>query len=501
MLNRSARAILSFLNDLLHQLTKAFIALVIAPLIVANLGTNVFGAWKLIEKTTNFLTLANFKPLPLLQLSLAKDISNEDFTYKQQQVGCATAILVLTLPIMLLSSCLLFYFKSTFIPVSTEISDQVDITLLLMLLYTAISPFCYLPSHIVKGLNMHYLRFGLSSITAVVTALLQYAVVTQGYSLPWFAIIAYFPLLTAGTINCLILAKHVPEIIQLIWPLAGLIRLYFKKNLWMLLVDLFRSIFGMADLIVIGIYFGTTAAAIYTLTKTLINFLFLPVNSLFASALPGIGDLIGRKAQKTLQQLHSEQTNVAIFLGFIIAMIVMFFNAPFVQLWIDEKHFGGEILSRWFIVASVIEILVKIEANYLDAFLKLKRQAFCLGPAAMAYLIFIVLLEPLFAWNAVPMAQIISQITLIILYWTRFKDCLPSTLSSRARSVLRPLSIAFVLSYSASWLKLPAIHNWLELFTQAFGIATAAAIFGWFLILQKNDRKTLIARLLKTIGK
>ncbi|MFI3190720.1 hypothetical protein BCS42_05805 [Crenothrix sp. D3] len=501
MLNRSARAILSFLNELLLQLTKAFIALVIAPLIIANLGTNVFGAWKIIDRTTGFLSLGSFRPIELLPLSLAKDISNEDITYKQQQIGCTIAILVLTLPIVLTLACLLFHFKNTFIPISTEISDQVDLTLLIMLVYAVISPFFYVPRHIIKGMNMYYMRFGVSSTTTAITALLQYAVVSHGYTLPWFSATLYFPMFAGAAIDCAILAKNIPTIIQLVWPSAITTLLFFKKNLWMLLVDSCRCVFGMADLILIGLYFGVDATAIYSLTKTLVAFLFMPVHTLFSAALPGLGDLAGRKAQKTLLQLRTEQINVAIFFSFIIGVIVMFFNAPFVQLWIDEKHFGGEILSRWFIIASIIETLAKVEANYLDAFLNLKKQALCLAWATMTYLGIIVFFEPVLAWNVVPIAQIISQILLIILSWTRLSDSLKSETSHLARTVLRPLSIAIILGYSVSWVQLPAIKNWIELFIQAFGIATIAGIVSWFMILQKNDRKTLITRLLKTIGK
>lgn len=493
-LNRSARAALSFLNELLNHLSYAFIGLVISPLIVANLGTDVFGAWKIIDKATTFLTLANFKPFGYLQLSLAKNISSDDFTYKQQLVGSAIAILILTLPIMLTLSYLVFTFRDIFMPVSIEISNQVDLALLLALFFTILSSFCWLPDYIVRGLNMHYMRFGVSGITVFITALLQYFVVAEGHTLPWFAALSYLPMLTIAIINCNIILKNVPWF-KFVRPPAILVGLFFRENLWMLLVQLFRYVFSLADLMLIGFYFGTNTAAIYSLTKGLIMFLLTPANALVFATLSGIGDLVGRNELKVLRQFRSEQINFAVFLGFTVGMIVLFFNHPFVRLWVDEKHFAGETLTICFILASVTDILAKVEANYLDAFLKLKRQALCLGTAAITYLAIIVLCKPILGLNVIPIAQIIAQIILMVLYWSRFKDCLQSKPTNLARTVLRPSLIAIVLGYSASWIQLPIINNWLELFIQSSGIVVVSTIVGWFLILQKNDRKKLMIRL------
>lgn len=494
MLNRSARAALSFLNDLLFQLTNAFVALVITPLIVANLGADIFGAWRIIQKTTDFLALGNFQPFGLLQLTLAKDISNSDFIYKQQQVGSALGILILTLPIMLILSFLLFYFRDIFITASSEISHQIDLTLLLMLFYTLILPFCSLPGYIVRGVNMHYKRFGINSITTVIGALLQYLVVAKGYALPWFAAVLYFPLFITAIINYIILVKNVPWF-KLVWVPLRSTFLFFKKNLWMLLIQVFRYVFSLGDLILIGIYFGTNAAAIYSLTKTLVTFLFMPANSLVTSTLPGVGDLVGRNEKKTLMRLRSEQINVAISLGFVIGIIVMFFNDPFMRLWVGGKYFGGVSLSTWLIVASVVDVLVKVEAVYLDASLILKKQAICLGAVATVYLVMIVLGKPVLGLNVVPIAQIVSQGILIALYWVGFKDCLHDKFSNLARTVLRPLFIAVILTSGVSWIELPVIQNWIELFTQGFKVGILAATLSWFLILKKNDRNILTIRL------
>ena len=494
MLNRSARAVLSFLNDFLYQLTSAFVALVITPLIVVNLGADVFGAWRIIQKTTDFLALGNFQPSELLQLTLAKDISNDDPTYKREQVGAAFAILILTLPIVLTLSLLLFYFRDIFIAVSPEISTQVDWALLLMLLHTLLLPFFSLPIHIVMGVNMHYKRFGINSMTTIIGVLLQYLVVAQGYTLPWFAAVLYIPLFLNAVINYIILVKHVPWF-QLVWvPLTSTF-LFFKANLWMLLIQVFRSVFMLGDLILIGIYFGVNAAAVYSLTKTLIAFLFLPVQTLITATLPGVGDLVGRNAQKALMQLRSDQINVAIFLGFIIGIIVIFFNEPFMKLWVGDKHFGGVSLSIWMIVAGVIDLLVKVEALYLDASLILKRQAICLGATVGIYLAIIVSCKSMLDLEVLPIAQIIALVVLIILYWIGFKDCLPGKFSQLARTVLRPFFIAIILATSLSWIRAPDIQNWIDLFIQASKMGILAAGLGWFLILRKNDRNILTVRL------
>lgn len=494
MPNRSIRASIVFLNNLLHQFAAAFVSLFITPLIVANLGADVFGVWKIITRTTEFLTLGNLKPLGLLKLTLAKDISNNDFIYKQQQVGAAFSILILTLPIVLILSFLLFYFRDIFIPVSKDISHQVDLALLIMIVHMIISPFLYAPGTIVWGLNLQYKLFGISSITEIISASLAYAVVAQGYTLPWIAAIEYLPMLSAAVINYIIIVKSVPWF-KLVWPPEVITWSFFKNNLWALLTNTFRYIYTLADLILIGMYFGATTTAIYSLTKTLIIFLFMPANSLVQSVLAGIGDLVGRKELKSLLQLRSEQINVAIFVSFIITVIVMFFNASFVGLWIDEKHFGGETLSRWILVAAIVDVLVKIEANYLDASLKLKGQTLSLGATSIVYLAIIVLCEPLLGLNVFPIAQAISQAILIILYWAGLRDCLDVKFGNLARVVLRPLCIAAVLVSSILWVRLPVAQGWVELFTHAFKVSVLTGIIGWFLILQKTDKKLLMIRL------
>jgi O-antigen/teichoic acid export membrane protein len=500
MLNRSARAALSFFNNLLYQLSYASITLVITPLIVANLGTDIFGAWRIINKTSEFLILGTFKPLGLLQLTLAKDISNNNFSYKQQQICSAISILILTLPIMLILSGLFFYFRHIFIPVSVEISYQVNLTLLLMLFFTILSSFCNVPNAIVIGLNMHYKRVGISSVAVFITALLQYSIVTQGYTLPWFAVVSWLPIFSIAIINYIIILKNAPWF-KIVIPSINAVKLFFKNNLWMFLIELTRYVFTMGDIILIGIYFGTNIVAIYSLTKTLITFLFMPVHSLVVSTLPGVGDLVGRKELKTLLQLRAEQIHTAVFLSFIISMIVMFFNSSFVQLWVSKAHFGGETLSRWLIIAGMIDLLVRVEAVYLDAFLKLKAQTSYLGLASVVYLLAIIFGEPIWGLSAFPIAQVFSQVILIILYWIGIRNCLQIKMIDVAKTVLRPLSMTIVLVVSilfSSFLWkdkfLLSIQNWQELFIQASEISILSAILGWFLILQKNDRKNIMVR-------
>lgn len=499
MPNRSVRASIVFLNNLLYQLAATFVSLVITPLIVVNLGADVFGAWKIIDKASEFLSLGNFKPLGLLRLTLAKDIGNSDFSYKKQQIGAAISILILTLPVMFILSFLFFYFRDMFVPVSKEIRGQTDLTLLVMIVYIVISPFLYMPATIVNALNMQYKLFGVSSLLAIVSAGLQYAVVTRGQTLPWIAAAAYLPVLCSTIISYIIIIRNVPWF-KIIRPPNILIKSFFKTNLWVLLAEVFRYIFKLSDLILIGYYFGVTSTAIYSLTKTLVIFLFMPANSLISSILPGIGDLAGRKELKILLKVRSEQINLLIFLGFIILLIVIFFNASFVSLWVNEKHFGGETLSRWIAIAAIIEILAKTEANYIDASLKVKEQTLSLGLASILYVSFIILCQPILGLNVFPIALAISQTILIILYWVELKECLRVNFSNIARIILRPFCIAAILTSSILWIKLPAPHGWMELFAQAFGVTIVAAIFGWFLILQKSDRKGLMTRMAHVLG-
>lgn len=499
MPNRSVRAALVFFNDFLFQLSNAFITLVITPLIVANLGTEVYGAWRIINKITPFLTLGNFKPLGLLRLILAKNISNDDFVYKQQQIGASITILILSLPIVLILSFLLFYFRDTFIPVSTEIKCEVDSALLILIFFMIILPFLSTPITVVLGLNMQYKLFGLQTIAAITSALLQYLVVVEGYSLPSIAIVSWLPTVIISIISYIIIIKNVPWF-KFVWPADNLIRSFFQSNLWALLTEIFRYIFNLADIVLVGFYFGTTVTAVYSLTKALVMFLFMPVNSLVESVLAGIGDLVGRKELKSLKQLRSEQINVTVFVGFVIGIIVMFFNASFVGLWVDEKHFGGEILSRWLIAACIIDVLVKIEANYLDAALKLKGQTLALGSASVVYLVFIALCEPILGLIVFPVAQVISQTILIALYWIGLRDCLQDKFSNIAVPVFRPLAIAAILVSSILWIKPPVIQNWTDLFIHSFAAAAFASLLGWFLILKKNDRNKLILRLSHATG-
>ena len=499
MPNRTVRASLVFLNNLLYQLVAAFVALAITPLIVLNLGTDAFGAWKIIDKTTKFLTLGNFRPQGLLKLTLAKDIGNNDCDYKQQQVGAATSILLLTLPIVFILSFLLFHFRDFFIPVSKEIHHQVGLALLIMIFYRVVSPFLDISGYTLAGLNMQYKLFGIQSIAVVISALLQYAVVSQGYTLPWIAAVESFTAISIAIVNYIILIKNVLWF-KLIYPPRQLIQSYFKTNLLALLTELFRYVSSFSDLILIGIYFDAAITAVYSLTRTLTIFLFMPANSIVQSVLAGMGDLVGRKDFKKLLELRSEQMNLMIFISFIVGIIAMLFNAAFVGLWVGVNHFGGESLSRWIIAATIFDVLVKIEANYFDASLKLKYQSLALGWMSIIYLVIIVLCEPILGLNVFPIAQIGSLVILMILYWVGLRDFLQSSLTNVVGTVFRPLCISVVLFYLASWFTPPVIHTWLELFIETSKAVILAGIIGWFLILRKNDRKKLMVRGLSICG-
>lgn len=497
---RSARALLVFLNHLLSQGVQVFISFFITPLILNSLGTEVFGAWKVINSTSELLTLGNFKPLGLLRLILAKEIANDNVLYKQQQIGAAINVLILTLPILLVLSCLLFHYRNLFIPASTTISEQIDLALIIAIIITIITPFLSVSDSIVSGLNLEYKRFGVSSVAKLVVAVLTYYIVIQGATLPWVVAVSSLNSFIPSSVSCFVIIHDVPWF-KLIKPPRNIRRSFFKMNMWAFISVFFYYIFSSMDVVLIGFYFGVTTTATYSLTRSLVNFLFTPANSLISAGLAGVGDLIGRKELKTVRQLRSEQINTIAFASFIIGIIVMLFNASFVSLWVGEKHFGGGSLSKWIVVAAIIDAIAKTEGIYINASLNLKDKTFSLGISAIVYIGIIILFKSLLDLNVFPIAFAVSQMILVILYWLSLRDCLQTQLVDIARVVIRPFFIAAVLFYACTFIQPFQVNTWLDLIIHAAVVGIITLIPAWMLILQKNDRKSLINRSLRLLGK
>jgi len=498
-LSRTARALLAFLNRLLSQLANFFLAFIITPLIVANLGAEMYGAWRIIQKCMRFLAMGHFKPMGLLKLILANEIGSED-QRKRELIGASLSIWVLTLPLLFGLAGVLLYFSPHIIPVDKELQGQVFYSLLIAMAVVIIDPVLGMPNAVLKGMNMEYRILGLDGFATLLATLMIYFVVMHHYSLPWVVGVSTLQVWLISLVSYIVTKK------ALSWfginkPSKADIMVFFKLNLWTLLSTLSRNVFRSADLILISMYFSVTAAAVYSLTLALMSRLLEPVLSLFQAGLPGVGDLLGRGEMQRVRQLRAEKIRALMFAATVIGALVISFNQAFVGLWVGSEFFGGPTLSYWMIAAVTLTILIRTESIFLDAALYMRENAIVLSCCALIYIVLVYVLKDTLGVIAIPVGQVIALTLLMFCYWVILRRGLNESYRRLFALLFRPLLPASALLVLFSYSPAKIVDSWLMLFVEGAQFGLMASFLSWYLILDKWDRQRLSQRLLRLFNK
>src|SRR2546430_3715005 len=176
----TGRASLNAVQSLLDYGAKLGVGWVGGPIVVAGLGSSLFGVWEMLNRLVTYMSAADGRPTEALRLIVSSRQAVDDAALQRRAVGAALLIWVLFLPLIAAVGAILIWIAPTITQVAPELRGGVRAVTALLLLSFFLILVAGVPESVLRGMNLGYRRMGLQASLNVLAGLLTVVAVRAG---------------------------------------------------------------------------------------------------------------------------------------------------------------------------------------------------------------------------------------------------------------------------------------------------------------------------------
>ena len=157
------RASLNAVQALLDYGGKLLVGFVVTPMLVAGLGSSLYGVWEMLSRLIGYMTAADARPTEALRLVVATRQSLNDPAGDRRAVGSALVVWLIFLPLVVVIGAVLFWLAPLITKVGPELRQVVSVTAGLLVLSFIVAALAAVPESVLRGMNLGYKRMGLQA--------------------------------------------------------------------------------------------------------------------------------------------------------------------------------------------------------------------------------------------------------------------------------------------------------------------------------------------------
>jgi len=495
--NLTRRAGLTLLSNLLEQGASLIVGFLVTPLIIRGLGTELYGAWTMIQRTAGYLALSDFRPMGTLKFTLAIRQHVEDTDEKQRQIGSALLVWLITLPILLIFGCFVIWATPSFIRTSSGYQYLVQITMTIMILGVVLGRLLSLPGNVLRGMNLGYKAMGLNTVTILVGGLGSIAAIRLGWSIVGVAVAGIFGMALTESVRFWVARQEIA------WfrpsrPAKKDFLVFLALSGWFFLSALGALLLNSSDVIIVGVLLGPSAAAVYATTGMVLGFLMSIVTQMLTAGGPGISEICGRRDFLRLEKVRIELHILAFSLMTLVGVGIIIFNRSFLQLWVGKGYYAGNTVNILLVLIAFQSLLYKLDGVIVDCLLDFKSKA--VSSLVGGGIIVVMGGWMTYQWGfwGVALAAWLTYMGLWLYFLSLIRKRTGIGFRKYIRDVFWPMTLFVILLCMVSILPLNlSPTNWLVFIGNVFSVALGVMIF--LFLLMKKTHKALVLRRLRTL--
>jgi O-antigen/teichoic acid export membrane protein len=480
------------LSGALQQSARVLVSLLTTPLIVRGLGTELYGAWAMIQQATGYLALGDARPMGALKFSLATEQHLDDGEAKRRQVGAALVIWLLGLPLLLVAGLGLLNLAPSIIRVATDHIAAVRLTLALSIIALALDRLLCLPSNILRAVNLDYRAAGLNTVAILLGGAATVAAVLSGWGLVGLAAASLGAIVLAFLPRWWIMVREVP------WfgvsrPTRAEVGRFVRLGGWLLLLAIGSLLLTASDLLVVGYVLGPAAAASYARTGAALRFCVEPIMLLVSAGNAGIAGLCGSGEYARVEQARREILMIGLVLFIVAGAGIVLLNRSFVSLWVGPGLYAGDLTNVLLIVTTFQLLVFRTDSIILDSLMAFKAKVAVTIAAGLLGILFGGVMAR--EWGLAGMAAgtilgrmvLVSSVPLIIHHYTGIR------VAETMRVLGRPLALGSLLLAVAVFIAPRTLASWPAL---TLGAGTIVVVAGAAMVggMEPAIRQALVAR-------
>lgn len=408
-------AYLNGFASLLDTVVKGGVMAFVTPILVAGLGSSLFGVWQILGRLVTYMHAADGRPTQALKWVIANRHSSDDAETKRRHVGSAMGVWLLFLPLLAVISALLIWISPYMTRVAPEQFTTIRLTCALLVVNFLLFQLISLPEAVLRGMNLGYKRLGLQASLNLVGGALSIGALYIGAGLIGLAAAQAILAALTGVLFLAVVKKYVA------WygvsrPSFAEVRSFLKLSVWWFAWTTIHKFIMASDILILGVVASASAVTTYSLTAFAGVTLLSLVTTVLASVMPGLGSVIGEKQFDRAAALRSEMMTASWLLLAAIGSTILLWNRSFVHLWVGDQHYAGTWANLLIVMMIVQLIFIRNDAYLIDLTLELREKVVMGLIAAATSIALSAALIPRLGITGLCLGMIVGRLSLTLSY-------------------------------------------------------------------------------------
>jgi O-antigen/teichoic acid export membrane protein len=489
------RAALTFVSGLLQNGARLLVGFVVTPVVVRGLGAELYGAWVMIQQTVGYLALSDLRPMGTLKFTLAVRQHVRNNAEKRRQVGASLLLWAASIPVFILAGVACAFWLPSLIRTAPEHAVVVRTAFLLVLFAVVMDRLTSLPENVLRGENLAYKAMGLGAVTVAAGGLLSALAIWGGYGMVGVAVATLLSGVP-GSLTRLWVARRQVSWFGAALPLRREFLEFARVSGWLFLSGLSGLLMFSSDILLVGLMFTPSAAAIYATTGAVLRLASEPIGQLLSSGNAGIAGLCGRREWGRVGALRAEMHLLALALVTVVGAGVLALNRDFLMVWVGEGFYAGDAINLLLAAIAAARILIRVDGVIVDCLLDFRAKAWTMGACGLGGVAAAFALSPLLGVAGIALGTLLGHAALSAYFPFLLRRRMGLPLGEHLATLRRPAAVScavLLVAWTVSRWGTPG--GWGGLVAWGSMLGAGAALTMWYAGLPGGMRERGLGRL------
>lgn len=352
----------------------ALLGLAVNPVLAGFLGPTSFGILKACQRLFDVTTAADGGAPQALKWVIAQESTAGDHEGKKRTVGAAIAVWVMWLPVLMaISAIVLFALPWTINGIENQDIAQAYIIGAALTFNVLLAGLVAIPASVLIGLNAGYRAVLATTVVLVLSNVAMVYLASVGFGAPAIAAVITAAAIITGAINLVQVSRSV-EWWGVARPTKQEVSKLARMSGWVLGWSYVQRLLLAQEVLLISALIGASAVTQYVFSAYVVQFALAIALMTTSAYMPSLGQLLGKKDadRSSLIVKKTRELNLAAVTFF--ATCILLLNGSFVRLWAGDHMFLGQNANTLIVVAFIQLASLRMEAQLLDAALRVREK-------------------------------------------------------------------------------------------------------------------------------
>ncbi|MFC4872889.1 lipopolysaccharide biosynthesis protein [Negadavirga shengliensis] len=494
--NLKQRAFLNSVTSIIDYAGVQLVGFFVSPFIVRGLGSEIYGVWQMLSQMTGFANMADTRASQVLKWSVAQKRDTYAGEILRKEVTSALLITIFILPIVLIMGGVIIWYAPYLTNVDESLYGLIRSVCGILMFALVINKVFDLFESVLRGMNLGFKRMGVRAGIVAFGGGLKVWVILQGYGIIGLSLIEVFLSLATGITFYYIVKAHVPWFGFGKTDRKSLVA-YGKLSGWFMAFTGSKMFLLGSDKIILGYLSTPVYVTQYTITMFASLALQGIISAVVNGVIPGIGSLFGQQHFEKVKQARKLIANLNWLIVFSIGTSILLLNHSFIQLWMGQDYFAGNIENFLIILIALQFVFFQTDSFIINVSLELKEKVMFSIISSVVTFLLALWLVPVYQILGLCISILLGRMVLTIGYPIILKNKM-SERNVFSFTHIRPFTVSLLVFIGANYAgQYVSISDWLSLLGSGGAVILIAGILFWIVGFNAGDRNETAAVLAK----